>query len=82
MRVGEILKHIYFLDDVVVKQGCGPKEEPEIHYKGTALDIPWWIANMELDTDEEGGAIGVGLDKFREGEENHPCLIIYVRDPA
>ena len=80
MRVGEVLKHIYFLDYVVIKQGCGP-EEPEIHYKGTVFDIPWWIAEMELDTDEDGGAITVGIDKFEESVGDQPCFIIYVRDP-
>lgn len=81
MRVGEVLNHLYFLSYVIIKQGCGTGE-PEIHYKGTVLDIPWWIANMELDTDEEGGAIDVGLDKFKEGEGDQPCFIIYVKDPA
>ena len=82
MKLREILPNIDFLSYVIIKEYYGNDLEPEVHYKGTIFDIPWSFAEMELDTNEDGEAISVGLDKFREDEGDQPCFIIYVRDPA
>lgn len=29
----------------------------EIYFEGDILDIPWWIANMDIDTDDSGSGI-------------------------
>lgn len=82
MKLKEILPNIDFLSYVIIKEYYGDSPEPDILYKGTIFDIPWSFAKMELDTDADGEAISVGLDKFKKDEGDQPCFIIYVRDPA
>ena len=82
MKLREILSNIDFLSYVIIRECYGNDSEPETLYKGTIFDIPWSFAEMELDTDEDGEAISVGLDKFNHDEGDQPCFIIYVRDPA
>ena len=82
MKLREVLPNIDFLSYVVIKECYGSDLEPETQYKGTIFNIPWSLAEMELDTNADGEAISVGLDKFNNEEGNQPCFIIYVRDPA
>ena len=39
-------------------------------------DIPWWVADMELDTDDNGEAISI---HYTENNEEEPILLIYVK---
>lgn len=82
MKLREVLKHLDFLSYVIIREVYGSDSEPDTLYKGTVFDIPWSFAEMELDSDDDGESISVGLDKFKEDEGDQPCFIIYVKDPA
>ena len=43
-------------------------------FEGLVDNIPWWIADMELDTDDNGEAISIHTE---EGKK--PVLNIYVK---
>lgn len=71
MKVKELLPHLYFLMNVEIIEYNGTEESL---FKGLVYDIPWRIADMELDTDNDGEAICIHTE---EGEE--PMLNIYVK---
>ena len=73
MKLKKLLKHISFLQKVQIIDYCDGKEE--ILFEGYATDVPWECADMYLDTDDNGEAIGtVTIDN----EET--AITIYVRD--
>lgn len=71
MKVKELLPHLHFLMSVEIIVFDGAEESL---FKGLVDNIPWWIADMELDTDDNGEAISIHTE---EGEE--PVLNIYVK---
>ena len=71
MKVKELLPHLYFLMNVEIIEYNGTEESL---FEGLVDNIPWWIADMELDTDNDGEAISIHAE---EGKE--PVLNIYVK---
>lgn len=79
MKVKKILKNFSFdgeLQIIVFNEASSESDSFEdILYTGPTMDCPWEIAEMYLDTDENGKAMF--LDKDEKGD---PCLNIYVRE--
>ena len=73
MKLKKLLKHIGFLQKVQIIDYCDGKEE--ILFEGYATDVPWTYADMYLDTDNNGEAIGTVAINNEE-----TAITIYVRD--
>ena len=72
MKLKKLLKHIGFIQRVQILDYCNGKEE--VLFEGFSTDVPWTYANMYLDTDDNGEAIGtVAID-------NDSVITIYVRE--
>ena len=71
MKVKELLPHLYFLMNVEIIEYNGTEESL---FEGLVDNIPWRIADMELDTDNDREAISIHAE---EGKE--PVLNIYVK---
>lgn len=52
----------------------------EIYFEGDLFDIPWWIANMDIDTDDDGGSIRIAPPSKNEHGVIVNNLNIYVKE--
>ena len=73
MKLKKILSHLFFLMPVQIIEYDSNKEE--ILFEGLVDNIPWRLAELELDTDENGEAISI----FQKEGQREPILIIYVK---
>ena len=85
IKLIDIIKNFDALEQVVIYQSDAfiSKNGFEKIFKGSILDIPWYITEMYLDNDENGEAIGLMVDTitYENGTtENKPVFIIYVRE--
>ena len=71
MKLKKLLPHLNFLTRVEIIEF---HDAEETLFEGLVDNIPWWIANMKLDTDDNGEAIYIHTE---EGKE--PVLNIYVK---
>ena len=78
MKLKELLKHISLDQKVQIAEFyTGLHNEGEtILFEGTAEDVPWRYAEMELDTDINGEAIYA----FIPDDTNEAWIGIYVRE--
>lgn len=73
MKLKKLLPHLSFLMSVQIIEYNNNKEE--ILFKGLVYDIPWWLAELKLDTDDNGEAISnLQVEGMRD-----PVLNIYVK---
>lgn len=73
MKLKEILSHIDGTTPIEVYRFENNSEEE--YFKGSAWNCPWWVAECYLDTDFEGEAISIGIDK----ETQTSIMYIYVK---
>ena len=73
MKLKKILPHLFFLMPVQIIEYNNNKEE--ILFEGSVFDIPWELAELKLDTDDNGEAISI---LQIEGKQD-PVLSIYVK---
>ena len=71
MKVKELLPYLHFLMRVEIIEF---NDTEESLFEGLVDNIPWWIADMELDADDNEEAISIHSE---EGKE--PVLNIYVK---
>ena len=73
IKLKEILGHIDGAANIEVYRFENGDEEE--YFKGSAWNCPWWVAECYLDTDSEGEAISIGINK----ETKRPVMYIYVK---
>lgn len=73
IKLRKVLSHIDGATHIEVYRFENGDEEE--YFKGFAWDCPWWIAECYLDTDSEGKAMNIGIDK----ETKTPVMYIYVK---
>lgn len=74
MKLKKILPHLFFLMPIqIIEYNNNNKEE--ILFEGSVSDIPWELAELKLDTDDNGEAISI---LQIEGKQD-PVLSIYVK---
>ena len=65
------VQHLFVFDEYCeVYVMDSDQEEPE--FSGFCSDVPFWLANMELDTD---GAIGTG-----HNDDEKECIVFCVKE--
>lgn len=52
----------------------------EVYFEGSLSDIPWWVANMYIDTDDDGAGIGIAPPSKNKYGVIVNNLNIYVRE--
>lgn len=72
MKLKKLLKHIGFIQRVQIIDYCNEKEE--VLFEGFSTDVPWTYANMYLDTDDNGEAIGSIV------KDNETIITIYIKE--
>lgn len=78
IKVKAILENYFFLGRVKIIYSEDDGSE-ETYYDGTALDCPYWIADLYIDTDINGEGLGVEIDKDKDGKPE-ALLTIYIRE--
>lgn len=73
MKLKKLLRHIDFMEKVRVIE-IQPDKSDEILYEGGSVDIPWYIADMLLDSDFNGEAISTLI------ENDSSIILIYVKE--
>ena len=73
IKLKEILGHID--GTTTIEVCCFENNCEEEYFKGSVWDCPWWVAECYLDTDSEGEAMSIGIDK----ETKTPVMYIYVK---
>ena len=74
MKLKEILSHID--GTTPIKVCCFENNSDEEYFKGSAWNCPWCVAECYLDTNSEGEAISIGIDK----ETQTSIMYIYVKE--
>ena len=73
MKLRKVLSHIDGATNIGVYRFENNCEEE--YFKGSVWNCPWWVAECYLDTDSEGEAISIGINK----ETKRPVMYIYVK---
>ena len=74
MKLKKILNHID--GTTLIHVYCFENGNEEEFFKGSAWNCPWWVANLYIDTDEEGEGIYIDIEK----ETKKPYIGIYVKE--
>lgn len=87
MKLRKLLSHIDFLLPVELRSSTPENAANDfplsaetshlsysVEFCGNPLDIPYWLANFWLDTDDNGEAISI------ETIKGVPTLVIYIRE--
>lgn len=81
MKVKKLLKHIDFLEHITIIQTdayVDKNHEPDEIFTGNVMDVPWYIGDYYLDTNDENESIST-----QEGgtpiKGKNSSLIIFVR---
>ena len=82
MKLIEVLPHI---DSVLIRVKVYGRpyvnsNDYEVYFEGGLLDIPWWIANMYIDTDDDGAGISFAPPSKNEYDVIVNNLNIYVKE--
>lgn len=72
MKLIEILRYISFDTDIQILSYDSESEKEEVLYKGNMFNIPWTLADLELDNNNGESAIYTNTET---GE-----LLVYVND--
>lgn len=76
MKVVEFLRNLDEDTQLNICEYCEKTQTEEEYYVGDAFGCPWWIADLYIDTDANGGGIYLGT----EVGTNKPYIGIYVRE--
>lgn len=74
MKLKKVLKHIDFMENVKIVEFLSDKREEVLLYEGHPEDVPWYIADMLLDSDSNGEAISTLI------ENDLSTIFIYVKE--
>ena len=80
------MKKVKVMDFLKMFDGCLPvivyvNEEEDPLWDGSLFDMPWWVADLELNFHNENGSNPVDYrDSFGEEYDNKPGLVIFTKE--
>ena len=80
------MKKMKIIDFLRMFDGCLPvivyvNEEEDPLWEGRLFNTPWWVADLELNYDNENGSNPVDYrESFGKEYNNNPGLVIFAQD--